>query len=117
MTQGPLHAALLWLQSALLGTVATSLAMLGVAVVGFLLLQGRIDMRRAATVVCGCFILFGAPAIASGLIGLLSIVDPGPFPQLSAMSAPVARAPVPPPVTEPANSGYDPYAGAAVHVK
>jgi len=42
-----LTAALAWLQGTLLGTVATTVAIIAVAAVGFLMLTGRIDVRRA----------------------------------------------------------------------
>ena len=55
-----------WFQGALLGSIATIVAIIAIASVGFLMLTGRIDIRRAARVVFGCFIIFGASTIASG---------------------------------------------------
>ena len=40
------------------------------AAVGFLMLTGRIEWRRGLTVVIGCFIIFGAVAIVSGIRSL-----------------------------------------------
>lgn len=63
----PLIAALDWVQGTLLGNLATSAAVIAVAVVGFLMLTGRMDWRRGLTVVVGCFIIFGAAAIVAGI--------------------------------------------------
>ena len=64
---GPLTAAVRWLQGTLLGTVATVVAVIAVATVGLLMLTGRINWRYGATVVLGCFILFGAASIVAGI--------------------------------------------------
>ncbi len=64
---GPINAALEWVQGTLLGNLATTAAVIAVAVVGFLMLTGRIEWRRGLTVVIGCFIIFGAAAIVAGI--------------------------------------------------
>ena len=64
---GPIVAALAWMQGTLLGTVATAVAVMAVAAVGFMMLTGRMNWRFGATVIIGCFILFGAGAIVSGI--------------------------------------------------
>lgn len=64
---GPILAALGWLQGTLLGNVATAVAVIAVAMVGFMMLSGRINWRFGASVILGCFILFGASAIVSGI--------------------------------------------------
>jgi len=56
-----------WVQSAVLGSVAQEIAVIAVASVGFMLLSGRMDVRRAVTVTFGCFLVFGAPSIAKGI--------------------------------------------------
>jgi type IV secretion system protein VirB2 len=56
-----------WLQGTLLGTVATITAVIAVAVVGFMMLTGRINWRYGTTVILGCFILFGASSIVGGI--------------------------------------------------
>ena len=66
----PLVAAMEWIQGTLLGNVATAAAVIAVAVVGFMMLTGRIEWRRGLTVVIGCFIIFGAVAIVSGIRSL-----------------------------------------------
>ncbi len=64
---GPIVAALSWLQGTLLGNVATAVAVMAVAAVGFMMLTGRLNWRFGATVIMGTFILFGAGAIVSGI--------------------------------------------------
>jgi type IV secretory pathway VirB2 component (pilin) len=59
--------ALTWLQGTLLGTLATTAAVIAVAAVGFLMLTGRLDWRRGITVVVGCFVVFGAGVIVAGI--------------------------------------------------
>ena len=56
-----------WLQGTLLGTIATTVAVIAVAGIGFLMLTGRINWRYGATVIIGCFILFGAASIVGGI--------------------------------------------------
>ena len=64
---GVLVSAMNWLQGSLLGTVATVAAIIAVAVVGFMMLTGRINWRYGVTVILGCFILFGASSIVAGI--------------------------------------------------
>ena len=64
---GPILAAVNWLQGTLLGNVATAAAVIAVAFVGFMMLTGRMNWRYGITVIVGCFILFGAASIVSGI--------------------------------------------------
>jgi len=63
----PIVGALGWIQGTLLGTVATVVAVIAVASVGFLMLTGRMNWRYGATVILGCFVLFGAATIVGGI--------------------------------------------------
>ncbi|MFK7841715.1 MAG: TrbC/VirB2 family protein [Sphingorhabdus sp.] len=56
-----------WVQGTLMGTFATVAAVIAIAVVGFMMLTGRINWRYGATVILGCFILFGAASIVAGI--------------------------------------------------
>jgi len=40
---------------------------IAVAAVGLMMLTGRINWRYGATVILGCFILFGAASIVAGI--------------------------------------------------
>ena len=64
---GPILGALQWVQGTLLGNLATTAAVISVAVVGLMMLTGRIDWKRGLTVVVGAFIVFGAAAIVAGM--------------------------------------------------
>ena len=66
---GPIVNALGWLQGTLLGNVATAVAVMAVAAVGFMMLTGRLNWRFGATVIIGVFILFGAGTIVAGIQG------------------------------------------------
>ena len=70
---GVIVAAVRWLQGTLLGTVATVVAVIAVASVGFLMLTGRINWRYGAVVILGCFILFGAASIVAGIQSTASL--------------------------------------------
>lgn len=64
---GPIVNALGWIQGTLLGNVATAVAVIAVAAVGFMMLSGRMNWRFGATVILGIFILFGAATIVAGI--------------------------------------------------
>lgn len=96
-----------WIGNLLFGPLATTIAIIAIAWVGLAMLSGRIELRRGASVVFGCFLLFGAKGIADGL-------------RTTALSPPPVAAIAPPPAFVRTSSevqradGYDPYAGAAV---
>jgi type IV secretion system protein VirB2 len=94
-----------WFEGALLGSVAISIAVIAVAVAGLLLLSGRLDLRRGASVVVGASILFGAAQIAAGLTGLNSAPTAVATPVINPVRA-ASR-------TLPPAKPYDPYAGAS----
>jgi type IV secretory pathway VirB2 component (pilin) len=99
-------AAVLWLQGTLLGTIATTIAVVAVSWVGFMMLAGRVNLRYGLTVIAGCFILFGASSIAAGIQSLA-----GSGPEAIPYTSPPPTLPSPPPAP-PGNR--DPYAGASV---
>lgn len=108
-----LVAAVQWLEGTLLGTIATTIAVIAVASIGFMALSGRVDLRRAGSAILGCFILFGASSIVAGLESMARDGDAyEPVqPQTAASEvSPLARSPAP-------RTGYDPYAGASVPVR
>ena len=100
-----LVAAVTWLQATLLGTVATTIAVIAVSWVGFMMLTGRVHIRHGLTVVVGCFIIFGASSIAAG-IQASTAESTAAAPQLPP-STPLPALPSPP-------ANRDPYAGASV---
>ena len=64
---GPILGAVNWVQGTLLGNVATAAAVIAVAVIGFMMLTGRMNWKHGLTVIVGCFILFGAATIVGGI--------------------------------------------------
>lgn len=64
---GPIVNAVGWLQGTLLGTIATIVAVIAVAAVGFGMLTGRVNWRHGSVVILGCFVLFGAASIVGGI--------------------------------------------------
>ena len=106
----PIADGILWVQSAVLGSTATAVAVIVVAAIGLLMLTGRLELRRGTTVVLGCFILFGAGGIAQAVTGLAS-AESGPVARASIQTPPLQQLP-----PAPSSSAYDPYAGASVPV-
>lgn len=100
-----------WVEGLLHSRLVVLVAILAVAAVGLQLLSGRIAIRRAAMVVIGCFLLFGASAIARGLIAAASEVGVATVPTDPAMMAPPPD--FPPPPAAPSQVS-DPYAGASI---
>jgi hypothetical protein len=92
----------------LLGTAASTVAIVAVAGVGLLLLTGRVCWRRAFSVILGCFILFSARSIALAFGGVIGTEPEQPI----VAATPSQLLPSYRPSQPPAN--YDPYAGAAV---
>lgn len=98
-------AAVWWLQATLLGTLATTVAIIAIASVGLMMLTGRVHIRYGLTVIAGSFILFGASSIAAGIQASMAGAGVGAMPPI-ASDTPALPAP------PPANP--DPYAGASV---
>lgn len=101
-----LIAAIEWIVGALLGSVAMSASMLAIAALGILSFLGRAPFRRAMLVVLGCFILFSAISIGTGMAR-------GVEPSDNSVYAAGGIAPSYVPIM-PSPAPYDPYAGAAV---
>ncbi|MET3527726.1 TrbC/VirB2 family protein [Phenylobacterium koreense] len=66
----PLLAALNWVQGTLLGNLATTAAVIAVAIIGYMMLVGRFDWRRGVVTLVGIFVIFGAVTIVAGLRSL-----------------------------------------------
>lgn len=107
--QPMLGAASEWIQNLLSGDLATSLCVIAIAILGMLLLGGRLQARRGMEVVLGCCLLLGAALMAAQLqllVGGLNGRTKNAGNQLvitqSGASEPLS----------PVN--YDPYAGASL---
>lgn len=98
-----------WIGNLLFGPLATAIAVMAIAWVGLAMLSGRIELRRGASVVLGCFLLFGAKGIAEGLIARST--NEGSHPVAAMAPTPVYAAAV---QQNGSANAFDPYAGAAV---
>jgi type IV secretion system protein VirB2 len=100
--------ALHWVSDLLTGTIAVSIAVLAVGLTGISMMRGRLPYRRAAKIVLGCFVVFGARLVAEGLAGLVG-------PQIEP-EAPSVFVDQPPVFIAPDTTGRrnDLYPGAAV---
>lgn len=97
-----------WITAMLSGSLATTVAVIGIAWLGILALSGRISVRQAGLTILGCFLIFGASQIAAGLQSVIGSehIDTAPT---TVAATPPSPAPPPPP--------YDPYAGASVPIR
>jgi type IV secretory pathway VirB2 component (pilin) len=86
-------AAAMWLEMLLTGRLATIVAVIAVGFLGYGMMAGRLSARRAAEVVLGCFIVFGAPVIAHGLLAAVEAPLAGPAPLPAPMPAPAMPSP------------------------
>lgn len=101
-----------WVRDAITGTTASVVATLAVAGIGLLMLQGRLPLRRGATVILGAFVIFGAATTAEGLLALAQAGGSEYDAQ-----GPVSSELPPPAIKPPAQSqAYDPYGGASVPI-
>ena len=108
--QSTLVAATSWIEASLLGSLATAVAVIAVASVGIMLLQGRLPVRRGLSGVIGAFLVFGAAQIAGGLRSIGSEVPPSGTQFLKEVPF---QAPEDTQQTGSPATGFDPYAGAA----
>ena len=107
---GVLENALGWINAVLLGELAVGLCVLAVAILGMLMLTGRLPLRQGGHVILGCFVLLGAPVIAAQIVGVSQerrnyVVEPEPV--VSEVLPP--REDMPP-------ADYNPYASATMRV-
>ncbi|PZU14320.1 MAG: hypothetical protein DI591_12235 [Citromicrobium sp.] len=102
----PVATAADWLAALVTGTMAQTIAVMAIAVLGIMTMSGRLPVRAGLRVVLGCFVLFGAPVIAGGLMG---VVERDNLPTEVVEGEEAARPPLP-------QSTFDPYAGASIRV-
>lgn len=93
-----------WIGNLLVGPFATAIAVVAVALLGFAMLDGTISTRRMSRVLLGCFLLFGAQAMAASMIESLR----GPTSLSEFAVAP------PPPVPVKSPKPFNPYTRASM---
>jgi type IV secretory pathway VirB2 component (pilin) len=97
-----------WINGVLMGELAAMLSVIAVAIVGFTLLTGQLNLRLGGRVVLGIFLLLGAPVIAAAFSASWgAIAAPAPVPVEVYFHAVPPRPDLPP-------ADYDPYAGASL---
>lgn len=104
-----IYGALSWLEGVLFGPIASAIAVLAIVAMGFVLLSGRIDVRRAARLLFGCFIVFGASALAQGILGTFSPRDNGATISQGILPTPPPTPANPEPNTAPADGAINPF--------
>ena len=104
---GAIETGVAWLASLATGNLALGLGVLAIGVIGLAMLSGRLSVRAGLRVVLGCFVLLGAPVIASSFV-IAGQGGMGSYPGTQAPHSPEhPRAGLPP-------SAFDPYAGASL---
>jgi type IV secretory pathway VirB2 component (pilin) len=110
---GSIASSVEWIQDLLTGQLSVALSVLAIALLGYAMLLGRVQLAAAARVVVGCFILSGASTIATTLLATQqsgAVADPPASPPAIQWSEP------PPPLPAPEATGvnpFDPYANSA----
>ena len=85
-----------WLHGTLLGTIAITSS----PSIGYLMLTGRVDVRRAALEVFRCFIIFGASTTPSSIVDALNCKG-APASEVAAATPPPPVLPQPPVTPRP----------------
>jgi len=114
MPSNSMGAATQWVEETMTGSLAVSVAVIAVAATGLAMFSGRLDLRKAATVIMGCFVLFGSAGVAKGLLNLATgqapiLADEQGSPEPMKRSPPLSGSTAP--------QQFDPYAGAAMPVQ
>lgn len=100
-----------WIASGLTGSVAVTLAVLGIASIGFAMLTGNLAVRRGVATLAGCFVFFGAAVVARSLLGVAGAQSKS----ASVVEQSNLFAPLPPTLPKiEEQRPADPYAGAAL---
>lgn len=102
---GSLVDALRWIEVTITGQAATAIAVIVFAGLGFAMMRGRMPKERAMVAVLGCFVIFSAGMIASGILGAVRLATPlSVSPDLPLVYLPVSPRPTSP----------DPFPGASL---
>ncbi len=103
----PLQGAALWITELMQGPLVVTLCVIAVALVGFAALGGRVPVRMGARAVLGCFVVLGAPVVASALMWQGEEPSPQVVYQAESVTTEPSRPDLPP-------ADYDPYSGASL---
>lgn len=97
-----------WLAQTVTGSIAIALCTIAVAMVGVMMFEGRMPIRRGLRVIIGCFVVFGAPAIAAGLLGTWQTGAEAPPPAAIGIDPATMRGAPAPMVYDPATGTWSP---------
>jgi type IV secretory pathway VirB2 component (pilin) len=100
---GAAQSALQWAISVLYGPLGTTIAIISIALLGALMLTGRMPMRRGMQMVLALFLFFGAATLATIFVSQAPTATP---------TTAIADNAIPPTDVEATNV-FDPYAGAS----
>ena len=103
----PIGLALAWIIQVLVGQLVISLCVIAVALLGILMLGGRLPILAGARVMLGCFILLGTPVVATEFLALWQVNDEVVPTSFSTEVILNPREELPP-------ATFDPYAGASL---
>lgn len=95
-----------WVEALLLGRVATAIAAISIAFIGYNMMAGRLAAKDALRIIAGCFILFGSPLIARGLIEAAQGSNEAAPPAFADDSPPLPTPRIPP---DRSANPFDPY--------
>jgi type IV secretory pathway VirB2 component (pilin) len=96
----PLVEAARWIEGSMMGNIALGLCVVAVAFIGAMMLTGQMQLREGMRVVIGCFVLLGAPVIATGSMRVGSGKDyPSPPVPPIAVPSEIPRGNLPPEAT------------------
>ena len=104
-SESALSASVAWINGLLLGSLAAGLCVIAVAIVGILMFGGRLPVRQGLRVILGCFVLLGAPIIASGFLAFWQGLNGASVDSSNVSALPEREYPPP--------ADYDSYAGAS----
>ncbi len=96
-----------WIERVMLGEVALALCVIAVAVIGAVMLGGRLPVREGIRIVLGISMVLGAPVIAGGFAGGFGALAEILRPHLITDASENMRKDLP-------SADYDPYAGASL---
>lgn len=96
-----------WIERLMLGDVAMGFCVIAVAVIGAVMLGGRLPVREGLRIALGLFVVLGAPVIAGGFAGGFGEHLENYSLQPAKMDGGNVRPDMPP-------ADYDPYAGASL---
>jgi type IV secretion system protein VirB2 len=105
--EAPMAESAHWIERVMLGDVALGLCVIAVAIIGAVMLGGRLPVREGMRTVLGFFVVLGAPVIADRFLGNFGETFEMSQPQPAEAEGVNVWPELPP-------ADFDPYAGASL---